>query len=147
MVLVPSPSRGRLGWGWGRLVIGQTNEYIASNRLQRILRHNRTDAEQVVWRMLRGRQVSGFKFRRQHPFGDYILDFVCLEILLVIEIDGGQHQEQLSADELRTQTLLKAGFRVIRFWNNEVLQETEAVKEHIYNIMQEFTPSPPRPSP
>jgi very-short-patch-repair endonuclease len=128
-------------------MMGQTNKIILSNSLQRTLRRNMTDAEQVVWGILRGRQVFGHKFRRQHPFGDYILDFVCLELMLVIEIDGGHHQEQIDADGIRTQHLENAGFRVERFWNNEVLQDIEAVKERISIIVQELDPSPPQPSP
>jgi very-short-patch-repair endonuclease len=72
--------------------------------------------------------VFGLKFRRQHPFGDYILDFVYLENKLVIEVDGGQHQEQTEHEEIRTRKLTAAGFRVLRFWNNEILREMEAVK-------------------
>jgi very-short-patch-repair endonuclease len=69
-------------------LLGQTNRRILSNRLQRTLRNEMTDAEKALWKVLRCRQVSGLKFRRQHPFGDYILDFVCLENKLVIEVDG-----------------------------------------------------------
>ena len=72
----------------------------------------------------------GRKFRRQHPYGDFILDFVCLEAILVIEVDGGQHNESRK-DEVRDQTLMEAGFRVIRFWNNQVLNELDAVLEVI----------------
>jgi len=96
-----------------------------------------TDAEKALWRVLRSRKVSGLKFRRQHPFGDYILDFVCLENKLIIEVDGGQHGELAKEDEIRTQNLLTAGFRVLRFWNNEVLQEIEAVKERIWRAVEE----------
>jgi very-short-patch-repair endonuclease len=81
--------------------------------------------------------VSGIKFRRQHPYGNYILDFVSLEIKLVIEIDGGQHGEQAEYDSTRTSELQAGGFQVLRFWNNEVLQEIEAVKEKIWIIVQE----------
>ena len=70
---------------------GQTNPFVLKNKLQRTLRHDMTDAEQLLWKRLRGRQINGRKFRRQHLFGDFILDFVCLEAQLVIEIDGGQH--------------------------------------------------------
>jgi len=73
----------------GEIVIGQTNKKIPSGKLQRVLRSNMSDAEKVLWHLLRGRQISGLKFRRQHPFGDYILDFVCLENRMVIEVDGG----------------------------------------------------------
>jgi adenine-specific DNA-methyltransferase len=123
-------------------LIGQTNEKIRSNKLQRTLRKEMTDAEQVLWRVLRGRQLSGLKFRRQHPFGDYILDFVCLENLLVIEVDGGQHEEQAEYDEVRTHQLHKAGFHVLRFWNNEVLKEIEAVKEKIWMVVRGLQPHP-----
>lgn len=101
-----------------------------------------TDAEQALWRILRGRQISGLKFRRQHPFGDFILDFVCLEYRLVIEVDGGQHTEQTEYDQIRTRILQKAGFQVLRFWNNEVLREIEAVKEKIWLTVQELQPHP-----
>jgi len=102
-----------------------------------------SDAEQALWRLLRGRQISGLKFRRQHPFGDYILDFVCLENRLVIEVDGGQHGEQRVYDENRTQKLQEAGFCVLRFWNNEVLKEMESVREKIWLVVQELQSHPP----
>jgi len=102
-----------------------------------------SDAEQALWNLLRGRQICGLKFRRQHPFGDYILDFVCLEKKLVIEVDGGQHGQQAGYDENRTQELQAAGFRVVRFWNNEVLKEIEAVREKIWLAVQELQPHPP----
>jgi len=102
-----------------------------------------TDTEQALWRILRGRQISGLKFRRQHPFGDCILDFVCLENRLVIEVDGGQHAEQAEYDQIRTRNLQKAGFHVLRFWNNDVLLDIEAVKERIWLTVRELLPHPP----
>jgi very-short-patch-repair endonuclease len=120
---------------------GQTNRSILSNRLQRTLRQKMTDAEQYLWRSLRRRQFNGFKFRRQHPFGDYVLDFVCLERMLVIEVDGSQHSPGRSADEVRTNKMVAAGFRVLRFWNHEVLGDIEAVHQAIWNALT--TPSPP----
>jgi very-short-patch-repair endonuclease len=126
---------------------GQTNKTIYQGELQRALRRNMTVAERKLWSLLRGRQVSGLKFRRQHPFGDYILDFVCLEEHLVIEVDGGQHQERKLEDGIRTKLLENAGFRVLRFWNHEVLQEFEAVSERIYQEVSQGTPSSPHPSP
>jgi len=123
-------------------VIGQTNEKILTKKLQRALRTNMTDAEQALWKVLRGRQFSGHKFRRQHPFGDYILDFVCLSNKLVIEVDGGQHCSQTEYDEIRSQRLRSAGFHVLRLWNNEVLEELEAVKEKIWMTLQELQPHP-----
>ena len=83
------------------------------------------------------------QFRRQHPFGDYILDFVCLENRLVIELDGGQHGKQTGYDENRTQELHAAGFHVLRLLNNEVLKEIESVKEKIWLAVQELQPHPP----
>jgi very-short-patch-repair endonuclease len=91
-----------------------------------------TDAEWKLWRRLCRNQL-GVKFRRQHPYHGAILDFVCLERMLVIEVDGGQHGDNIEADELRTAELERSGFRVLRFWNHEVLNETEAVLERIWN--------------
>jgi very-short-patch-repair endonuclease len=124
-------------------VIGQTNKKIRSGKLQRALRNNMSDAEQVLWHLLRRRQIFGLKFRRQHPFGDYILDFVCLENRLVIEVDGCQHLRQAEYDENRTQKLQAAGFRVIRFWDTEVLKEIESVREKIWLVVQELQSHPP----
>lgn len=89
--------------------------------------------------------MEGVKFRRQHPFGDYILDFVSIERMLVIELDGGQHTEQRDADARRTAFLEASGLRVLRFWNHEVMGEMEAVKEAIWQALR--APSPPQPSP
>ena len=122
---------------------GQTNQNILTNKLQRELRKTMTDAERKLWQQLRGKPFDGHKFRRQHPFGDFILDFVCLEAKLVIEVDGGQHNES-AQDLVRDQVLKQAGFRVMRFWNNQVLTEIEAVVEAIW---LELHPSPPQPSP
>jgi very-short-patch-repair endonuclease len=125
---------------------GQTNKKVLQHETQRKLRRNMTDAELRLWRCLRGRQITGFKFRRQHPFEDYILDFVCLEAMLVIEVDGGQHALNATADNARTKNLNGAGFRVLRFWNNEILWEIEAVRESIWKALKD-NPSPPQSSP
>jgi very-short-patch-repair endonuclease len=124
-------------------MIGQTNKKIRLAKLQRTLRNNMSDAEQTLWHLLRARQICGLKFRRQHPFGDYILDFVCLENKLVIEVDGGQHGQRAAHDENRTRELQVAGFRVLRFWDNEVLKEIESVREKIWLAVQELQPHPP----
>lgn len=115
---------------------GQTNHSILDNALQKRLRSNMTEAEKRLWRHLRARQVSGFKFRRQHPFLDFVLDFVCLERNLIVEVDGAQHQD-CEADRVRDQRLQQAGFRVLRFWNDQVLCETEAVVDAIWRALQE----------
>ena len=80
--------------------------------------------------------MNGHKFRRQHPFENFILDFICLEKKLVVEVDGSQHFEQINKDEVRTRILEKAGFRVIRFWNNQVMNEYENVKEAIFLALE-----------
>ena len=110
------------------------------------MRRNMTDAERKLWSVLRNRQVEGLKFRRQHPFGDYILDFVCLEEKIVVEVDGGQHQERTREDNIRTGALENAGFCVLRFWNHEVLLQHDAVVEKICQARGD-APSSPRPSP
>ena len=109
----------------------------------RHLRKQSTDAEKILWRHIRSRQLAGYKFRRQAPIGKYIVDFLCYEQKLVIEIDGGQHQLRSKSDSERTNWLEAQGFRVVRFWNNQVLAETEAVLEAILREMQgEDSPSP-----
>ena len=129
---------------------GQTNRSIIDKQLPRKLRANMTDAEIRLWQRLRGSRIAGCKFRRQHPFLDYVLDFVCLEKRLVVEVDGGQHLEN-ERDQVRDGRLHEAGFRVLRFWNNQVLQEMDVVVEVIWVALQvdarAGTPSPPRPSP
>jgi very-short-patch-repair endonuclease len=125
---------------------GQTNRRIKSGQLQRRLRVAMTDAERKPWSLLRVRQMRGLKFRRQHPFGNYIVDFVCLEAKLVIEVDGGQHLDIAQQDAQRTAELERAGFRVPRVWNDEVLTQFDAVCDRIWNETSE-DPSPPRPSP
>jgi len=101
--------------------------------LARSLRRRSTDAERTLWRSLRARQLGGLRFRRQHPIGDYIVDFVCLERALVIELDGGQHSEpmQKTRDVARDRWLEEEGFMVLRFWDNEVLTNVEGVLEVI----------------
>jgi adenine-specific DNA-methyltransferase len=121
---------------------GRTNQNILRPKLQRRLRGNMTDAEQRLWRSLQRKQISGFKFRRQHPFGDYIIDFVCLEAMLAVEVDGSQHTAQQAKDKARTEYLKRAGFRVLRFWNNEVLSDIDSVTTVIWRAMQELTPTP-----
>lgn len=107
----------------------------------RALRQNPTDAELLLWNRLRNRQLLNLKFRRQRPIGPYFADFACLEIGLVIEIDGGQHVEQVEYDEVRAAVMKDEGFRTLRFWNHEVLNETEAVMEKIWQVAESLTPT------
>jgi len=129
-------------------MIGQKSDRITSTTLQRRLRKEMTDADRTLWQILRGRQLSGVKFRRQHRFGDFILDFVSLEIRLVIEADGSQHQERCAEDAQRTAALERAGFAVLRFWNHDILQDRAAVAERIYlAVCERLNPSPSPPPP
>ncbi len=98
----------------------------------RKLRREQTKAELELWMRLRDRQL-GVKFRRQHSIGPYIADFCCPERRLVVELDGGQHSEQVQADKTRSEYMESQSFRVLRFWNDQVLKETEAVLERILN--------------
>lgn len=97
----------------------------------RALRRGQTDAERLLWYHLRGNRLHGHKFRRQHPYGRYILDFVCLEARLVIELDGGQHQDS-AADRERDTWLQAQGFQTLRFWNHDVLTQPDAVLERLH---------------
>ena len=120
---------------------GQTNNFTKT--AAKSLRKSLTDSERKLWHRLRGEQL-GVKFRRQYPFENCILDFVCVERRLVIEVDGSQHADDQEYDEKRTERLRKAGFTVLRFWNNEVLNETDAVVQAVWSALN---PSPPQPSP
>jgi very-short-patch-repair endonuclease len=102
------------------------------NRFARTLRKNATAAEKHLWNALRGRRLSGFKFRRQRPFGPYVCDFICLEASIVIELDGSQHVEQSDYDERRDAFIRSYGYRVLRFWNADVVEKTESVVETIF---------------
>ena len=101
------------------------------------LRKEATDAEQWLWQHLRSRRLLGFKFRRQVPIGDYIIDFLCKEQKLVVELDGSQHQEQVEYDQRRSEYLEQQGYRVVRYWNHDVLQQGEVVMEDIVRRLQE----------
>ena len=108
----------------------------------RQLRQNATDAERALWRQLRAARLGGHKFRRQASIGRYIVDFVCFEARLIVEVDGGQHAERQRQDAQRTAWLASQGFRVLRFWNPEVLGDMAAVKEMITRACAGKPPSP-----
>src|SRR5712675_351966 len=95
-------------------------------RVARRLRANQTDAETVLWNRIRNRQINGHKFVRQVPIDGYICDFVCREKFLIVEVDGGQHNES-TTDAIRDRRLTEQGYRVLRFWNNDVLGNLEGV--------------------
>jgi adenine-specific DNA-methyltransferase len=108
----------------------------------RALRANSTDAERRLWYYLRDRRMSGYRFRRQVPIGPFVVDFVCMRARLIVELDGGQHAEHPLDDLDRTRSLARTGFRVIRVWNDEVLQRTEAVLESILEALIQACPHP-----
>jgi|ERR1700735_2700244 very-short-patch-repair endonuclease len=109
--------------------------------IARRLRRDGTDVERTLWGALRER-LAPWKFRRQHPIGRYIVDFACPPRKLVIELDGGQHAEMTQADERRSAELALHRYRVIRFWNNEVLDNLEGVLETIRGALEAFPTSP-----
>ena len=104
----------------------------------RALRQGQTDAESLLWSKLRDRQILNLKFRRQRPISIYFADFVCLEIGLVIELDGGQHVDNVY-DIKRESDMAALGFQTLRFWNNDVLMQTDVVLEKIYQTAQTLT--------
>jgi very-short-patch-repair endonuclease len=106
-------------------------------RRARRLRTEMTDAELRLWMRLRCEQIDGYRFRRQVPIGRYFVDLVCLRARLVIEIDGGQHAQVVGRDDRRTAWLASRGFRVLRFWNNDVLEQTDGVVESIRAALAE----------
>jgi very-short-patch-repair endonuclease len=115
---------------------------VAQERARQ-MRLGSTDTEKHLWRFLRRRHVAGARFRRQYPVGPFIADFVCLDAMLVVELDGGQHQTAIAYDAHRDRFLKAQGFRVLRFWNNEVLQQTDAVLQVIWEAVAAAKKPPP----
>jgi adenine-specific DNA-methyltransferase len=107
------------------------------NTRARKLRKNLTDPERLLWHHLRNHQIKGFKFRRQHPIGNYFADFICPSKKLVVELDGGQHADRTAYDAKRTAYMESNGYRVIRFWNNDVMRDVDSVLEVILRTLQE----------
>ena len=131
------PGRGWLAPAWegvARIFPGTEcpgYDPVMSTSRARLLRRNLTDAERKLWTRLRRNQLDGHYFRRQVPVGRFIVDFLCKERRLVVEVDGGQHAVRHAADASRSQVLRRRGYRVIRFWNNEVLENIDGVLETI----------------
>jgi very-short-patch-repair endonuclease len=105
------------------------------------LRQQPTDAEAKLWSRLRYKQLDGFRFRRQAPIGPYIVDFFCPTAKLIVEVDGGQHADKRDYDERRTEWLEERGYRVLRFWNNDVLENIEGVLAEIQRMVKDSPPS------
>ena len=101
--------------------------------LARLLRKNSTKQERILWNLLRNSNLKNYKFKRQHPIGNYIVDFICKEKMLIIELDGGQHNqpENINYDNERTIYLKKRGFKVLRFWNSDVDENITGVYDVI----------------
>ncbi|MCF6192446.1 MAG: DUF559 domain-containing protein, partial [Candidatus Hydrothermae bacterium] len=139
----PSPLWGE-GRGEGRKSRTKEERSELLMQLAREMRKAPTDAEQRLWYFLRNRRLGGYKFRRQHSIGPYIVDFVCIEKGVIVEVDGGQHAEDLQRrkDVERTRFLENRGFRVIRFWNHEVLKNTEEVLAAILDALDAPHPGP-----
>ncbi len=164
---IPPPLGGRLGggldetqplpisappqpspYGGGSLVAAKTLPLPSTLNFARELRKNLTEAEKKLWRLLRHEQM-GKRFRKQHPIGNYVADFACLEPKLIIELDGGQHNdlEAMAYDAARTAFFETQGFRVLRFWNHEVLNNREGVFQKIHTSMNSLTHPHPNPPP
>jgi very-short-patch-repair endonuclease len=114
--------------------------------LARHLRVNQTDVERRIWFRLRDRRLFGLEFRRQVPIGPFIGDFVCREHSLIVELDGGQHASRIVADDRRTEWLERHGWRVIRFWNNDVIENIDGVLWRIAEACG-VNPDSPHPDP
>jgi very-short-patch-repair endonuclease len=112
--------------------------------IARRLRSVPTEAEKRLWAHLRSKQLSGFRFRRQQPIGDFVVDFFCPEARVIVEVDGGQHNDS-GSDERRDVWLGSQGYRVIRFWNNEVIANIEGVLETLLGALRAQTPHPVLP--
>ncbi|MCG5243057.1 endonuclease domain-containing protein [Azospirillum doebereinerae] len=110
----------------------------------RVMRHIPTDAERKLWSLVRRRQLNGWYFRRQHPIPPYIADFACLEARLIVEADGGQHADS-AYDTARDGWLNTQGWRILRFWNNDVLRHPEGVARMIWEALGPL-PAPPPPA-
>jgi len=120
---------------------------VLATARSRALRRNQTDAEARLWHHLRDRRLAGCKFRRQVQLGPYFADFACAEKWLIIELDGGQHAELAVRDAQRSAYLQQRGFTVLRFWNDQVLRETDAVLEEILRHLGGETAPHPNPLP
>lgn len=128
-------NRIRVSFPIGKRLGRGTNVPVA-----RLLRKRLTPAERFLWRHLSGKQIEGYRFRKQHPIGRYVVDFFCFEELLAIELDGGGHNAQEEYDSLRTAWMESQGIRVLRFWNNDVLTNIEGVRQVILDTLREGLP-------
>jgi very-short-patch-repair endonuclease len=117
--------------------------YFHKHFIAKVLRKNFTDTERLLWKYLRAKKLEGCKFRRQEPIGGYIVDFICHEKKIIIEVDGGQHSVEQAKDNERDNWLKEQGYKVLRFWNSEVLTNIEGVVEVIGNYLNHPPQTPP----
>jgi very-short-patch-repair endonuclease len=136
LIFSPLPPAGE---GLGERVKKMSEAKILNNA--KSLRTNQTEAEKRLWYHLRAHRFMGLKFKRQKPMGRYIVDFVCVEQYLIVELDGGQHSEQLQYDQQRDTWLSGQGFTVLRFWNNDVMQQLEGCWKR-YGLRLSLNPLP-----
>ena len=141
----PSPLWGGSGRGLWSTFDGVRMHSASRSDTQRArqLRNEMTVAEVRLWTRLQRDQIDGHRFRRQVPIGPYVLDFLCVKSRLAIEVDGGQHAVAAEKDDRRTAWLEERGFRVLRFWNNDVLKETDGVVQRIREALTDPLPDPP----
>jgi very-short-patch-repair endonuclease len=141
---IPPPDQGEVRWG---LPVSQTATSGGKqiHRIARMLRRNSTHAEKKLWSRVRAGQLGGFQFRRQFPIGEFIADFCCRERRLVIELDGAQHAGPAGEvhDQARSRLLLARGYRVIRFWNEDILKNLNGVLELIFAELRQPPPNLP----
>lgn len=121
-----------------------TADNPALRQRAKAMRQEMSEAEAKLWQHLRAGRLNGHKFRRQQPMGNYIVDFMCVTPKLIVEADGGQHTEQAAYDHARTAYLNSLGFTVLRFWNHEILQQTNDVLAEILRVLQELEKQPAR---
>ena len=122
---------------WGEIKRQYTPQTLQNAQT---FRETRTDAEGLLWHYLRDKQLDGHKFRRQQPIGPYIVDFACMPQKLLIELDGGQHAQQHTYDQKRDAFLREQGYKILRFWNNEVFENCFEVLENIYVALHHHSP-------
>src|SRR6516225_9340079 len=140
-----------MGEGWvgvtalARRIADEKYPIGGAHERARALRREMTQAETKLWRMLRSRQIEGHRFRRQVPLGCYIADFVCHEARLIVELDGGQHDPLSQQEADRSRFLQSEGYRVVRFWNDEVLERPEGVHAMIVENGRRPHPHPTLP--
>ena len=142
----PSPCKGE-GRGEGSLPVEERSNIAHQRNLKSLpnakrLRQDQTDMEHKLWFYLRGRRFQGIKFRRQYPIGRYIVNFICVEKKLIIELDGGQHALASEKDRVRDKWLELYGYKVIRFWNHEIRDNMQGVLERLYAVAGNPHPSP-----